>query len=66
MDQLELFAFETDPAQVSGFVVEVCEGEPLGRLQELPLQELERFEVRHAWVALHVVPASRPGVSPPP
>ena len=66
MDQLELYAFETDPAEVSGVLVEVCEGEPLGRLQELELEELERVEVRHAWVVLHAVRGQRPGVSTPP
>ena len=47
---LHVYGPETDPAEVSGYVVEACEGEPLGRLQELSLEEVGRVEVRHAWV----------------
>ncbi len=52
LEGLEVYAFETDPTEVEGVIVEVCEGEPLGRLQELDLEEIERVEVRHAWVRI--------------
>ncbi|MCP4805339.1 MAG: glycosyltransferase family 39 protein [Proteobacteria bacterium] len=49
-DDLRVYRFGTDPAEIDGPIVEVCEGEPLGRLQELQLDEVARFEVHHAWV----------------
>lgn len=52
LEGLVVYGFETDPAAVSGTVVEVCEGEPLGRLQELELVEVDRIERRHAWVRI--------------
>ncbi|MCB9760272.1 MAG: glycosyltransferase family 39 protein [Alphaproteobacteria bacterium] len=55
MDDLRYYALDTDPADVHGWVVEACEGEPLGRLQELDLVLTEEVRVRHAWVRLYRV-----------
>lgn len=55
IDGLSLYAYGTDPATVSGWVVESCEGEPLGRLQELPLELEETLWVQEAWVRLYRV-----------
>ncbi len=55
VQSLHVYGPNTDPDTVKGYVVEACEGEPLGRLQELSLREVERFEVRHAWVKVHLV-----------
>ena len=51
-DDLRVYRFGTAPEEIDGPIVEVCEGEPLGRLQELDLVEVDRFEVRHAWVRI--------------
>jgi hypothetical protein len=63
-DDLVLYGPDTDPAHVTGVVVQVCEGEPLGRLQELPMEVQETVRVRHAWVRVHRV--TGPPVAPPP
>ena len=49
---LRVYGFDTDPVDVRGLIVESSEGEPLGRLQELSLEEVDRVEVRHAWVRI--------------
>lgn len=42
---LGLYAYGTDPAEVSGYVLHAAAGEPLGRLQELDLEERATFTV---------------------
>ncbi|MCB9742115.1 MAG: glycosyltransferase family 39 protein [Alphaproteobacteria bacterium] len=55
LDGLRIYAYGTDPAEVSGLVLQACVGEPLGRLQELDLQPLEELRVHQAWVRLYRV-----------
>lgn len=55
IDGLRRYEYGTDPAEVSGWVVASCEGEPLGRLQELPLELVETVQVNEAWVRLYRV-----------
>lgn len=52
---LRVFGPETDPAEVSGYVLHGAFGEPLGRLQELGMEEVRRWEGRCGWVALERV-----------
>jgi len=54
-DDLQLYAFGTDPARVSGHVVHASAGEPLGRLQELTLQPVQTWSAGQAQVTLYRV-----------
>ena len=50
IDTLRVYHLATTPEEVSGWLVETCEGEPLGRLQELPRTLHQEHRVGHAWV----------------
>ncbi|MCK6520814.1 glycosyltransferase family 39 protein [Myxococcota bacterium] len=52
MDSLRVYHLATTPEEVRGWLVETCEGEPLGRLQELPRELHEEVRVGHAWVRI--------------
>ena len=54
-DDLRLYAYGTDPAEVSGHVLHASAGEPLGRLQELELEEVRSWTAGEAWVRLYRV-----------
>ncbi len=54
-DDLHLYGLGTDPAGVQGFVLHASAGEPLGRLQELPLEPVKTWTVGQAWVRLYRV-----------
>jgi hypothetical protein len=47
---LRTYNVDTNPEEVSGIVVHKANGEPLGRLQELDLVEIERFGHDCGWV----------------
>jgi hypothetical protein len=55
VEGLHVYGHDTDPAEVAGYVIEACEGEPLGRIQERSLKEVSRTEVGHAWVRVLLV-----------
>ena len=66
---LRVYGPDTDPSEVSGYVLHAAFGEPLGRLQELSMEEVGSWSGRCGWVLLervtgHVRPApeSAPGV----
>jgi hypothetical protein len=50
IDTLRVYHLPTRPEEVSGWLVETCEGEPLGRLQELPRTLTHEHKVGYAWV----------------
>jgi hypothetical protein len=50
MDHLDVYGYATDPAQVEGYLIEVCEGEPLGRIQERERHLVSTITVNEAWV----------------
>ncbi len=54
-DDLALYAFGTDPAEVSGHVLHATAGEPLGRLQELTLEPVQSWPAGDATVTLSQV-----------
>jgi hypothetical protein len=60
---LMVFGPDTVPEVVSGHVLHAAYGEPLGRLQELGLEEVGRWSGRCGWVALEKV-QSRSNVTP--
>ena len=64
---LRIFGPDTTPEEVSGHVLHGAFGEPLGRLQELELEEVGRWSGRCGWVALEKVRGlsdASPGASP--
>ena len=52
MDQLSVYGYHTDPGVVDGYVVEVCEGEPMGRIQERKRVLVSTTTVKSAWVKI--------------
>jgi hypothetical protein len=52
IDTLKVYHLNTTPEEVRGWLVETCEGEPLGRLQELPRALHEELRVGQAWVRI--------------
>jgi len=57
-DAWGMYAFGTEPGDVSGVVLHAAVGEPLGRLQELTLERVEGVEIHRAEVEiLRVVPS---------
>jgi hypothetical protein len=52
MDHLKVYGYHTDPMALDGYVVEVCEGEPLGRIQERKRRLVSTTTVNDAWVKI--------------
>ena len=50
IDHLNVYGYNTDPAAIEGYVIEVCEGEPLGRIQERERHLVSTTSVNEAWV----------------
>jgi len=67
LEGLSMYAYGTDPAEVTGYVLEVPMGEPLGRLQELTLEPVDEAVVGRARARVHrVAPGGRPVIPLPP